>query len=436
MRRRFDSAGGRGYTGLVPRLTQIFVVVSLAAACSNPRAQLTGLGTSTTGGTGGGRFICHLGDGGLFGSPLHIVTGIGPYSLDNGQPRPLAVGDLNGDGNLDIAEGDFLSGDMGILPGNGDGSFRPAVHANPGLYLYDLLVVSAGSPARPLLVMSGNPTDFAGQAKNPNIGEVDDAGALILVPQPLGVAFGSDSSLATDLNGDGLPDLVMQGSGVAQGNGFQVMLGTPSGGWAPGGFVANWWTPQEDYIGDFNEDGIPDIIVEVGHGTQTLVVHAGMGDGTFSDAGISTTFPPMQIGHWSSGDLNEDGHLDLLVGPGWFPPYVLFGRGDGTFMIGPSVDIAWLNTFAAWPHALYDLNGDGHLDYLGTGIGGTIHVALGKGDGTFAPEMVIQVSAPEDGGGPFIGVVVGDVNNDGRPDLIANNYSDGNVAIFLNQCGE
>jgi hypothetical protein len=149
------------------------------------------------------------------------------------------------------------------------------------------------------------------------------------------------------------------------------------------------------------------------------------------------TDSPMQVDHWSSGDLNEDGHLDLLTGPGWFPPYVLFGRGDGTFTVGPTVDVAYQNTFPAWPHALYDLNGDGHLDFIEDDSSGEIHVALGNGDGTFAPETIIPV-APllDDGGRSFVDVVVGDVNNDGRLDLVAISYLDGTLSIFLNQCRE
>ncbi len=210
------------------------------------------------------------------------------------------------------------------------------------------------------------------------------------------------------------------------------------GGWTPAGVVTTPAIPQYDYIGDFNDDGIPDIVSGV-FDYSGVLVYAGKGDGTFSDSGVYTP-SPMRLINWSSGDLNEDGHLDLLVraDPDWpTPPYVLFGRGDGTFSMGPVLALANQDkaTSPGWPHGLYDMNGDGHLDYIRMDEepGGYVYVALGNGDGTFQPDIFLSAAGPEDGG-VYLNVVVGDVNNDGRPDLIANNYFDGDVTIFLNQC--
>jgi hypothetical protein len=158
----------------------------------------------------------------------------------------LAVADLNGDGKMDIAvanacppRSEFCGGDydgyVGILLGNGDGTFQPAV-------VYDAEGVS---------------TD--------------------------GIAVG-------DVNGDGIPDVVVSNAdsdtvGVFIGNGdgtFQPVVLYDSGGAEPGTLV----------LADVNGDGKPDIVVAnaatclgCGHPSLAWVgVLLGNGDGTFQRA--------------------------------------------------------------------------------------------------------------------------------------------------------
>jgi hypothetical protein len=95
------------------------------------------------------------------------------------------------------------------------------------------------------------------------------------------------------------------------------------------------------------------------------------------------------------GDLNEDGHLDVLLysssGDGSFA--LLLGRGDGTFAPGPTPSLQ-----PASIAALVDLNHDGHLDFVGGGgYDGNIDVALGNGDGTFQQELFVPAASVQDG---------------------------------------
>jgi hypothetical protein len=149
----------------------------------------------------------------------------------------------------------------------------------------------------------------------------------------------------------------------------------------------------------------------------------GRGDGTFDTA---VPIDGASYGSAWSGDLNGDGHLDLVET--WVLT-VFLGAGDGTFRMGPATS---LNPVVS--AQLVDLNGDGRLDFVGTDWNSeNVYVALGNGDGTFQPEMRFAIADPS-GTAEAAWISVADVNNDGWPDLVVGNYYDGNVSIFLNSC--
>ena len=119
------------------------------------------------------------------------------------------------------------------------------------------------------------------------------------------------------------------------------------------------------------------------------------------------------------GDLNHDGHLDVIVadllGVG-----VFLGNGDGTLQPVVTYDVDNPGGFSS--ATIADLNGDGHPDIMVAtqnnyqGGVGTIAVLLGNGDGTFQPAVSYDPGgcAPQD-------IVVADVNRDGKPDLVVTN---------------
>ena len=416
----------------------ITFIAGLALGCSIPQGTLVplhdnGTGGSTTGSSSGvgsttsaiQMASCSRNDGGLFGAPIRVVTGIMP-PLPTSQPL-LALGDLNGDGNLDFAVQNSSS-DLAVLLGNGDGSFQPPFHVAL-TEASGFIIAPLGSPARPYLV--------AARGEDLVIERLQIPQAPLIVAATIPTeSQGSEYVIAHDMNRDGLPDLV-----DVDEFGFTVFLASETGGWLPQGSVSACgpW-PTTDYLGDFNEDGIEDIIDTTLCGNpaesspSTLSVFFGNGDGTFSDAGVGNVTLAGQL-TWLLGDLNEDGHLDALV-------YgdtetiarsytLLLGRGDGTFSVGPTVSLESVN--APTPLLLHDLDGDGHLDYVWTDGTAYVHIAFGNGDGTFKSPVLLPV-AGTDSGAEAYGAWLGDVNNDGRPDLVVNDTWDGDVSVFLN-CG-
>jgi hypothetical protein len=333
--------------------------------------------------------------------------------------HPIAAGDVNGDGNQDIVVTDLGSGDVVVLLGNGDGSFQPPIHSSVPAF-------ANGND-------STGPVDFIlarlGATDAPSLVIADDNSASLLIE-----SFQSDGTLAqvanlpimgggwsypfvADLNCDTLPDLV---NADAYGR-VSAFLALPDGGYASAGAVA--LPGERNCVADFNDDGFPDVVVEQPMDQPALVVFPGAGDGTFPDGGIVTSLGIGGQDIWISGDLNEDGHLDLLLYNGGGMHEVLLGRGDGTFEIGSSPQ----TLSDGYLEVLQDLNGDGHLDLVDDAATG-VNVALGNGDGTFQTEtQVLQ-------GMSVWMVIAADLNNDGRPDLIVADWDDTNIQILLNNC--
>ncbi|PYO59002.1 MAG: hypothetical protein DMD83_01065, partial [Candidatus Rokuibacteriota bacterium] len=183
--------------------------------------------------------------------------------------------------------------------------------------------------------------------------------------------------------------------------------------------------PQAVAIGDFNADGVPDLVLP-SCSSDAVTVLLGYGDGTFREAG---SFPagrePSSV---AVGDFNRDGVPDLAVpSSGSDSVAVLLGNGDATFR--PAVSFA----AGGAPHAVAvaDLDGDGLLDLAVANYGsGDVSVLLGNGDGTFRPARTFAV-----GTNP-ISIVVGDFNGDGVRDLaVANANASGggsdSVSVLL-----
>ena len=100
-----------------------------------------------------------------------------------------------------------------------------------------------------------------------------------------------------------------------------------------------------------------------------------------------------------AGDVNGDGHLDLVTDNG----QVLLGNGDGTFRNGPTADLG--GAFVG------DFNGDGELDLVSPGD--PVSILLGNGDGTFQPPIFTGY-----GFNATQGVGTGAFRPDGRFDLV------------------
>jgi hypothetical protein len=187
---------------------------------------------------------------------------------------------------------------------------------------------------------------------------------------------------------------------------------------------------------DFTNNGKQDLVVAVNNsdaGTATLYFYPGNGAGSFGTPITSSATIP--VAFMFTGDFNNDGKLDILVGDGATDfasqAAIFLGDGHGHFSQQPLSDN--MGDFGQ-PVAVADFNGDGNLDmvYYGEAEGyASFFVVLGNGNGTF--QTVNRANEIQNIGNP--GVAVGDFNGDGILDLaVGSNQSIGAnspVQIFL-----
>jgi len=181
--------------------------------------------------------------------------------------------------------------------------------------------------------------------------------------------------------------------------------------------------PLSVAVADVNGDAIPD--AAVANSDTTVSVLLGRGDGTFAPQTVlPVSSRPSAV---AFADLDADGRPDLVVARGdsvHSSVSVRRGNGDGSF--GPASEFAT----GKYPTdiAVGDLNGDGRTDVVvpnGTYKGdNTVSVLLGNGDGTFAPHVDFAAgSQPQ-------AVAIGDLNFDSKRDLIVADATSNSVSVL------
>ncbi len=323
---------------------------------------------------GDGRPDAVLSGGGQYGLTLFLNNGNGSFTAQAPITGALygydiVVGDFNGDGKLDVAEigSADTSGDstLAILLGNGDGTFQPAIDTQvaPG----DLAVGDFNGDGHPDLAI----TDFNTDTVSILLGNGD---GTFTAGQSFTTASPTAEIETADLTGNGKLDLVMANTGAGT---VSIFLGNGDGTFtaAPNETIQVGSDPQGIAIGDLNGDGIPDIVV-ANAGSDSVSVLLGKSDGTFtalarfvlSQAGIDTSFlAHFQPGSIAIADVNNDGKPDLVLTSPNLGTAVLDGNGDGTFTLGDQTSDGPTGSDVGAGLAVADVNGDGRMDILEPG---------------------------------------------------------------------
>lgn len=271
------------------------------------------------------------------------------------------------------------------------------------------------------------------------------SGTSLFMKKSQYVTAGATPSSITvaDVNGDGKPDEIVLDECTSGNNEscvgpglVNVMLGNGDGTFQKAKtYESGGYSAIQVVAADFNRDGKLDLAVlntclnpgcEGDSDVGSISILFGNGDGTFQPARtFASAYYPSSM---SVGDINGDGKVDLVVSYFCDPKSeaclygaveVYLGKGDGTFHAPKDFSSGGYITEEA---VLGDVNGDGKLDVVVANCGspncfdGTVGVLLGNGDGTFQTPQTYS-----SGGVLALAVAIGDVNGDGKPDVVVDN---------------
>jgi FG-GAP-like repeat/FG-GAP repeat len=248
------------------------------------------------------------------------------------------------------------------------------------------------------------------------------------VPKAVGLA-NATAAQVVDVNGDGIPDLAVT---QADSNAISILLGNGQGGFVPGASVQVGENPVAIASADFNGDGASDLAV-ANDGSENVSILLGDGKGHFSAAPGSPFAAGGSPGRLKAADLNGDGRPDLavpvFVGRKW-QVSILLGDGSGRFAEASAV--GKLGPYGSDTVAVGDLNGDGKPDLV---VGSTeskgTSILFGNGAGGFTAAGGTLAKGSYGGS-----LRVADFNRDGKADLVvASFYSDGITVLLGNGTG-
>jgi subtilisin family serine protease len=186
--------------------------------------------------------------------------------------------------------------------------------------------------------------------------------------------------------------------------------------------------PNSVVVGDFNKDGKPDIATS-NNGSANISILLGTGTGSFGTAtNLNIGLSPISL---ALGDFNNDGNLDIAsmwISEGKGRVAILLGNGTGSFGTPTNFDTGADDGESDRGYAIGvgDLNSDGKLDLVTIHDSGNISTLLGTGTGSFGAPIKVN------GGDPFPrSVVLEDFNADGKLDLAVTDYYSDTDNVWL-----
>jgi hypothetical protein len=375
-------------------------------------------------------------------SPEEIVMvlndGEGAFTVEGSIPMctgmaDLLVTDLNGDGAADLAAGFSIAwgpyGGPAVLLNRGDGSFPTAAVYDGGTVSQELVVEDLDLDGIPDLALVASSSPYDSLEIHRGLGD----GSFVQHAVYQDVLYQFICMDSGDFNGDGLPDLAI--SGDAAGGPFRVYFGTGDGYFGNPVAVPTSYTPDVVTAVSLNGDEMEDLVLLEWNTDEPFIeVYLGSAAG-----------PPQFHAHYDytvglvtrrdifTGDFNGDGRQDVAVltqtdesNGAWA---IFLGNGDGSL-----TDPTYILHEQEMENGVCgDLDNDGILDLGGVSahwLPRTCYLFSGNGDGTFTytENFYLEYSADR--------IVAGDLDKDGRNELVVVEDTDNVVAVVSRENGD
>jgi hypothetical protein len=336
-------------------------------------------------------------------------------------PRIVVAADFNNDGSQDVVIADYLSNQVSVLIGKGDGTFKKArllsVPSPIGVTNADingdgnedLVIIESGGSGNATLAI------FLGDGKgNFHAKSFSETGIATI------------SASVADFNHDGYLDVAVANKGSTGSGDIMVFLGLGDGTFKKPKTYKTGGNPYGIAAGDLNGDGLPDLAVANLDGSVSVLLNDGTGRFPKS---IDYNAGGGEVADVKIADLRNNGKQDLVVANASQGMVVLLNNGHGTF----GKPTTYQPTFQDWqpPSAcvVADFNLDGNLDVACAPNFYDSYLFYGKGNGQFGSGVEIHDAIKFDAG---FSLAAGDFNNDKAPDLAIPIELKGKVAIMLN----
>ncbi|HEY3176351.1 MAG TPA: VCBS repeat-containing protein [Candidatus Polarisedimenticolia bacterium] len=361
-----------------------------------------------------GRVVVLRGDG------LGWFTSMTPAQVAQ-SPLSGATGDFNGDGKLDVVTASSLTGYVTFLPGLGNGNFGPGVNSPTGVSGSSFIAASDWN--------SDTLLDLAITS--------DDTGMSLVIMRGLGngsfsvigtkvTGFTPRNPVVCDFDHNGAADIAVPNQGS---NDLSILYGDGGGNFTGPVNVGTDVGPSFAVLTDLNFDGYCDVVTA--NGANSVSVLVGGPKGTLGTPSINTGRAPLGS---AAADFDRDGDLDMAVvnrDDGTIS--ILRGDGEGGLVLAQTALVGE----APGSVAAADFNLDGAPDLVvadqgspGDTTNDSLYVFYNDTLGGFTVGNILTV-------GDFpLDVKTGDLNADGRPDIVVANSRSDKVSFYFSLPGD